>query len=69
VVTTNVFPVNAGTCTVGSRWNGRSFLNMLMFSRTQFQLCSNAMLSLINEVAISPERAFRLQSAGMMQGV
>jgi hypothetical protein len=42
---------------------------MLMFSRTQFQLRSNAMLGPINKVAISPERAFRLQSAGMMQGV
>jgi hypothetical protein len=42
---------------------------MLMFSRTQFQLGSNALLSPINKIAISPERAFRLQSAGMMQGV
>jgi hypothetical protein len=41
---------------------------MLIFSRTQFQLGRNALLSLFNKVAISPERAFRLQSAGMMQG-
>jgi hypothetical protein len=42
---------------------------MLMSSRTQFQPSSNAVLSLINKVAVLPERAFRLQSAGMMQGV
>jgi hypothetical protein len=42
---------------------------MLIFSRTRFQLGHNALLSLFNKVAISPERAFRLQSAGMTQGL
>jgi hypothetical protein len=39
---------------------------MLKFLRTQFQLGHDALLSLLNKVTISPERAFRLQSAGVM---
>jgi hypothetical protein len=36
---------------------------------TPSHLNSNAVLSLTDKIAISPERALRLQSAGMIQSV
>jgi hypothetical protein len=60
---------NTSTCTVGSRRSSRSFLNMSTISATPSHLDRNAVPSLIDKIAILPERALRLQSAEMMQSV
>jgi len=69
MVATSIPVLNTDVLTVDPRWSSLSFLNVLRLSGKEAFALDKAVLSLIDKVVILPERAPRLQTAGMMQGV